>query len=116
MLQLWLLLVVKWTYLGIMNQHSSSSKRVLCTALSLAPITLLGSASIVMGTANSSLADTQGLNTATYENLNYANPTKWERPSSADTAGANSTSINTTTYENLNYVNPSKWERPSQVN
>ena len=99
-----------------MDQHSSSVQRVFYTALSLAPIALLGSASLVMGTANSSLADTQGLNTATYENLNYANPTKWERPSSADTAGANSTNINTTTYENLNYANPSKWERPSQVN
>ena len=99
-----------------MPQQSPSVKQVFCTVLSLAPVTLLGSASIVMGTANSSLADSQGLNTTTYENLNYANPTKWERPSSADTAGANSENLNTTTYENLNYANPAKWERPSQVN
>jgi hypothetical protein len=99
-----------------MNQQSSLTKKVFCTALSLAPIALLGSASLFMSTASPSRADSQGYNTATYENLNYANPTQWERPSSADTAAANSESINTTTYENLNYANPSKWERPSQVN
>ena len=109
-------LSVKWlSQPDFMNQHSPSVKQVFCTVLSLAPVTLLGSASIVMGTANSSLADSQGLNTSTYENLNYANPTKWERPSSAETAGANSQNLNTTTYENLNYANPVKWERPSQV-
>ena len=99
-----------------MHQHSTSAKKALCTALAFAPISLLGSASIVMGTASPSFADSQGLNTNTYENLNYANPTKWERPSSADTGGANSQNLNTTTYENLNYANPAKWERPSQVN
>ncbi len=99
-----------------MNQQSSPAKKVFSSALSLAPIALLGSASLFMGTASPSHADSQSYNTATYENLNYANPAKWERPSSADTAAANSESLNTTTYENLNYANPSKWERPSQVN
>ena len=98
-----------------MVQQSSPIKKVVCSALSLAPIALLGSASLFMVTASHSRADAQSYNTSTYENLNYANPTKWERPSSADTAAANSESLNTTTYENLNYANPSSWERPSSA-
>tara|TARA_Y100000589_G_scaffold232321_1_gene219846 strand:+ start:169 stop:468 length:300 start_codon:yes stop_codon:yes gene_type:complete len=99
-----------------MDKQPSPIKKVFCSAFSLAPIVFLGSASLFMVTASHSRADAQSYNTSTYENLNYANPTKWERPSSADTAAANSESLNTTTYENLNYANPSKWERPSQVN
>ena len=99
-----------------MRSNSSSNKKAFNAVLSLAPIAIVGSASVLMGTANSSLADSQGYNTTTYENLNYANPTKWERPKSADTADANSQNYNTSTFENLNYANPTKWERPSQVN
>jgi hypothetical protein len=99
-----------------MNQQSSPTRKVFYSALSLAPIALLGSASLLVSTASPSRADSQSYNTSTYENLNYANPTEWERPSSADTAAANSENINTTTYENLNYANPTQWERPSQVN
>ena len=64
----------------MIKQHSTTTK-TFYTALSLAPLALLGSASISIGTANPSRADSQSYNTTTYENLNYANPTKWERPS-----------------------------------
>ena len=64
----------------MIKQHSTTTK-TFYTALSLAPLALLGSASISISTANPSRADSQSYNTTTYENLNYANPTKWERPS-----------------------------------
>ena len=97
-----------------MNQQSPAEKKALRAVLFLAPITILGSASILMGAANRSLADSNNYNTSTYDNLNYANPTKWENPKSAYTEQADSKEYNTPTYDNLNYSNPTKWERPSQ--
>ena len=97
-----------------MNQQSPAAKKALRAVLFLAPITILGSASILMGAANPSLADSNNYNTSTYDNLNYSNPTKWENPKSAYTEQADSKEYNTPTYDNLNYSNPTKWERPSQ--
>ena len=97
-----------------MNQQSPAIKKALHSAFFLAPLTILGSASILIGAANPSLADSETYNTPTYDNLNYANPTKWDRPNSAYTDQADSETYNTPTYDNLNYANPTKWERPSQ--